>query len=82
MTRKSQSSRDCSNLSERILYEPALTLHERPPDTTAWGTVLPRIFLKLFKAVRNEVQTGYQDETGFHSGIKPAENDIQWPPVW
>ncbi|MGA9780478.1 MAG: hypothetical protein WBS33_19655 [Verrucomicrobiia bacterium] len=82
MTRKSQSSRDCSHLSEHILYEPALTLDERPPDTTAGGTMFSRIFLKLRKAVRIEVRTGYQDETGFHSGIKPAENEIQWPPVW
>jgi hypothetical protein len=43
--------------------------------------VFPRIFLKLRKAVRMKVRTGYQDETGFHSGVKPAESELQWPPV-
>jgi len=82
MTRKTRSGWDCSRLSERILHEPALTLHEPLPDTTAWGAVFHRVFSKLRKAVRIEVRTGYQDETGFHHGVKPAKNEIQWPPVW
>ena len=81
MTRKSQSSRDCSRLSERILHKLALTPHQPLPDAIAWVAAFHRIFLKLRKTVRMEVRTGYQDETGFHNGIKPAENEIQWPPV-
>lgn len=82
MTRKTQSGWDCSRLSERILHEPALTLHEPLPDPTARTAVFSRIFLKLRETVRTEVRTGYQDETGFHYGVKPAENEIQWPPYW
>jgi hypothetical protein len=81
MTRKSQSGRDCPHLSERVPLEPALTLREPSRDITVWAAVFSRIFLKLRKAVRMEVRTGYQDETGFHNGIKPSENEIQWPPV-
>jgi hypothetical protein len=44
--------------------------------------VFHRAFSKLRKAVWTELRTGYQDETGFHSGIKPAEKEIHWPPVW
>lgn len=82
MTRKARSGWDCPSISERILHEPALTLHEPLPDTTARTAVFSRIFLKLREAVRMEVPTGYQDETGFHNGVKPAENEIQWPPYW
>ncbi|MGH7992261.1 MAG: hypothetical protein ACREDQ_02005 [Limisphaerales bacterium] len=81
MTRKTRSGWDCSRLSERILHEPALTMHEPLRDTTAWRKVFHPVFLKLRKAGRIEIRTGYQDETGFHSGVKPAENETQWPPV-
>jgi hypothetical protein len=81
MTRKTRSGWDCSRLNERILHESTLTRRESSQDTTAWGAAFPRIFLKLRKAVRMEVRTGYQDETGFHSGVKPAESELQWPPV-
>ena len=82
MTRKTRSGWDCSRISERILHEPALTVRETLPDTTARTAVLSRIFLKLRETVRTEVRIGYQDETGFHYGVKPAENEIQWPPYW
>jgi hypothetical protein len=82
MTRKPQSGWDCSRLSERILHEPALTMPEPSPDTTARAAVVHGVLAKLHKAVGIEVGTGYQDETGFHNGVKPAKNEIQWPPVW
>jgi hypothetical protein len=82
MTRKTRSDWDCSRSSKRILHEREFTLHEPLPDTTAWRTVFHRVFSKLRKAVRIEVRPGYQDDTGFHHGVKLAENEIQWPPVW
>ena len=32
------------------------------------------IVAKLWKAIRIEIPIGYQDETGFHKGVKPTEN--------
>ena len=26
-----------------------------------------------------EIPTGYEDETGFHFGIDPAEKEARWP---
>ena len=43
---------------------------------------LHEIAAKLRRAIRFEVPTGYQDETGFHMGVKPVEKEIKWPPVW
>jgi hypothetical protein len=41
-----------------------------------WGAVT------LFRATRKpKVPVGYQDEQGFHYGVKPAEKQIIWPPV-
>jgi hypothetical protein len=42
---------------------------------------LHEIATKLRKAIRIEVPIGYQDETGFHMGVAPAEKEIKWPPV-
>jgi hypothetical protein len=42
---------------------------------------LHEIAAKLRKAIRIEVPIGYQDETGFHTGVAPAEKEIKWPPV-
>jgi len=39
------------------------------------------IVAKLRKAIRIEISIGYQDETGFHIGIKPAEKEVKCPPV-
>ncbi len=82
MARKTRSGWGCSHSGERILHEPALTVHESLSDTTAWGAIIHRVFEKLRQAAGIEVRTGYQDEKGFHHGIKPARNEIQWPPVW
>jgi hypothetical protein len=39
------------------------------------------IIAKLRKAIRIEIPIGYQDETGFHMGVKPAEKQVMWPPA-
>ena len=82
MTPETRSDREYSPPSKRTRPQPAFTVEEPSPNATARGMVFHRAFAKLRKAVWTELRTGYQDETGFHSGVKPAENDIQWPPVW
>jgi len=51
------------------------------PHMVSVGLHLNEITAKLRKAIRIEVPIGYQDETGFHMGVAPAEKDIKWPPV-
>ena len=81
MNRKTQAGWDCPRLSERVLHKPALTRRDPSEEAGAWGTLFHRLFSRVRSEVQMRVQTGYQDETGFHIGIKPAENEIQWPPV-
>ena len=40
------------------------------------------IIARLKNAVKIEIPTGYQDETGFHVGVKAADKDIKWPATW
>jgi len=59
-----------------------ITMHKPWPHTGSFGLHLHEIAARLRKAVTFEIPTGYQDETGFHMGVKPAEKDVKWPPVW
>ena len=49
------------------------------PQVNSFGAHLYDIVAKLKQVV--QIPTGYQDETGFHSGVESAEKEIQWPPV-
>ena len=42
------------------------------PEMASIGLMFHGIVAKLRNAVRIEVPVGYQDETGFHMGVKPA----------
>lgn len=64
------------------MHKSAVTMHEPLPETAAFGLTFRGIIAKVRKAFRIEIPTGYQDETGFHLGVKPPENEIKWPPFW
>jgi len=40
------------------------------------------ILAKLAAVFAINVPVGYQDETGFHFGTKPAQAKISWPSRW
>jgi len=46
------------------------------------GSLFHEIVAKLRNAMGIETAIGYQDEWGFHMGVKPVENKIKWPSVW
>jgi hypothetical protein len=52
------------------------------PEMASFGLMFHGIVAKLRNAVRIDIPIGYQDETGFHMGVKPAKKGVQWPPVW
>ena len=57
-------------------------------DNKAWfhtgssGFSPAGIIAKLKNAVKFEIPMGYQDETGFHTGVKSPEKEIKWPTTW
>jgi hypothetical protein len=40
------------------------------------------LMAKLRNAVKSSIPVGYQDETGFHAGIKREEKPAKWPATW
>jgi hypothetical protein len=46
------------------------------------GFSVAGLFARLKSAVKFEIPTGYQDETGFHMGVKAEEDKIKWPATW
>ena len=46
------------------------------------GLLPAGLVARLKNSVKYEIPTGYQDETGFHYGVKPAEREIKWPATW
>jgi len=57
-------------------------MHKPMPEIASFGLIFHGIVAKLRNAVRIDIPIGYQDETGFHMGVKPAQKEVQWPPVW
>ena len=59
-----------------------LAIHKPWPYMGSLGLLIHDITAKLRAVKKIEIPTGYQDETGFHPGVKPADKEIKWPPVW
>jgi hypothetical protein len=64
-----------------MTHKHTITLHKPWAHTGSFGFHLHEIVARLWKAIKVEIPTGYQDETGFHMGAQPAEKEIKWPPV-
>jgi hypothetical protein len=64
------------------MHKHAITINGVLPDTASFGSMFRGIVAKARNAIRIEIPVGYQDEAGFHMGVKPAEKEIKWPPVW
>jgi hypothetical protein len=46
------------------------------------GLPFQSLLAKLRNAVKTSVPVGYQDENGFHLGVKREEKQTQWPANW
>jgi len=69
-------------LKKSIMHKHAVTMHEPLRDAALFGSTFRGIVAKIRKAVSIDIPIGYQDETGFHMGVKPEEKEIKWPSVW
>ena len=57
-------------------------MNKTVPHPSPFFLRLAGILARLRAAVKFEVPVGYQDETGFHYGRKPARKNTKFPPVW
>jgi hypothetical protein len=59
-----------------------MTINKAWFNTGTSGFSPAGIIARLKNAVKFEIPVGYQDETGFHAGVKATEKNIQWPGTW
>lgn len=65
-----------------MTYKQTMTAN-RPWFHTGGSSFSPMgIIAWLKNAVKLEIPVGYQDETGFHSGVKADKSEINWPTTW
>jgi hypothetical protein len=65
-----------------MIHKQTIKVHKPWLHMDSFGLHLHEMAAKLKRSIRFEVPTGYQDETGFHMGVKPQGQGIKWPPVW
>jgi hypothetical protein len=64
-----------------MTYKQAITADKTWSHSGNFGFSPAGLVAKLRKMVKIEVPVGYQDETGFHYGVKTADKDAKWPAV-
>jgi hypothetical protein len=64
-----------------MTYKHTVTLGKTWVNTGSTGLVPSGIIAKLLNAVKMQIPTGYQDETGFHYGVQRAEENDKWSSV-
>jgi len=67
-------------LNQIMMNKYSITMPKLRPHAGSFGVHFHEIISKLKNIV--EIPTGYEDETGFHFGLEPAEKEIKWPQVW
>ena len=65
-----------------MMHKQSITLSKPWTHSVNTGSVLAGMMAKLKNAVKIQIPNGYQDETGFHLGVKSAKSEPQWPSVW
>jgi len=65
-----------------MTYKPTMTINKAWFHIGFSGFSPAGFVARLKNAVKFDIPTGYQDETGFHFGVKTDEKDIKWPASW
>jgi hypothetical protein len=64
-----------------MTYKQTVIEHKTLSSSGA-GFPLAGLLAKLRNVVKINVPVGYQDESGFHTGVKRSEKQAQWPAHW
>jgi hypothetical protein len=65
-----------------MTYKQTMAINKTWFNTSGSSFSPAALFARLKNAVKHEIPTGYQDETGFHVGVKAQEKEIKWPAAW
>lgn len=65
-----------------MTFKHSVSINKPWLNTGSSGFSIAGMIAKLRSAVSIEIPVGYQDETGFHSGVKSATKETKWPAIW
>jgi hypothetical protein len=65
-----------------MTYKNTMTVNKAWSHAGISGWSPAGLIARLKNAVKFDIPTGYQDETGFHTGVKGEEKEIKWPATW
>jgi hypothetical protein len=65
-----------------MTYKNTMTVNKAWFGTGASSFSAAGIIARLKNAVKFDIPTGYQDETGFHTGVKAEDKEIKFPSTW
>ena len=65
-----------------MTYKQTMAINKPWFQSGASGFSPAGLIARLKNAVKFEIPVGYQDETGFHTGVKAEEKEIKWPTTW
>jgi hypothetical protein len=65
-----------------MIYKHSVAINKPWIQTGVVGFSFAGVIAKLRNAISIEIPVGYQDETGFHTGVKSATKEDKWPNTW
>lgn len=65
-----------------MTYKQTLPINKNWVQNGISGFSPASLIARLKNALKLEIPVGYQDETGFHTGVKADEEEIKWPTTW
>jgi hypothetical protein len=65
-----------------MTYKNTMTLNKPVFHPALSGFSPAALFARLKNAIKLDIPVGYQDETGFHTGVKADEKEAKWPTTW
>jgi hypothetical protein len=65
-----------------MTFKQTMTIHKPTLQDSCLGFSPSGFLARIKNALKIEIPVGYQDETGFHTGTKPAEKEVDWPTNW
>jgi len=65
-----------------MTYKHTMTINKAWVHNGVSGFSLAGLMTRLKNAINLQIPVGYQDETGFHTGVKANEKEIKWPTTW
>lgn len=64
-----------------MMYKQSIAAHKTWSHSGSFGFSPAGIIARLKNAIKSNVPVGYQDDSGFHYGLKPVEKEAKWPSV-